>query len=600
MLPHPDQPGRIFVEEFDFDANGHLVRAANPHVTITRRFDADGRLLEEQQGAFTVRSLYDDRSGVRVRRETSAGSRVTYDHDRLGRLSAIGVNDEPPMRIERDTGGQIGQVMLTPELTRHCRYDDDGIVAAQSVTRGGEHLFATDYVHDPAGNLVQRSDSLHGTDRYRYDPLGRILEHVDPRGARASFRHDPAGDRLATWLAPEANPSGEWRREGSCQGTDYSFDRAGALVQRSGPGRVVRLDWDADQRLIRSETNGIETRYGYDPLGRRVFKETGGQRTWFFWDEDCLVGEVLDDRPASGDPGRLHWRMREYVYYPDTFEPLLLIAPAEEAAAGSRLCYYYNDPNGCPVRLTDRGGRLLWAAGYGAWGKVDTLAVADLRNSIRFQGQYADEETDLYYGRSRYYDAALGCFVGQDKIRLAGGINLYQYAPNPWAWIDPYGTDCQRNFMRWALRRIWKDENHPLRFLLAPKKGGKGKGLLRRFRRPPTRAHRHLIHGSYLEAGHLDSYHGLADEDPERLALQDAFDNQFHNWAGPSGKAGEQNGVIYNQKAVEIGGIPVVKETALDWERRGLLPPGTVAAAPESPGKIYHTQEARRTGRRGR
>ena len=37
-----------------------------------------------------------------------------------------------------------------------------------------------------------------------------------------------------------------------------------------------------------------------------------------------------------------------------------------------------------------------------------------------------------------------------DPIGLAGGINLYQYAPNPLSWIDPLGllAGCWRNKLR--------------------------------------------------------------------------------------------------------------------------------------------------------
>ncbi|WP_148097683.1 RHS repeat-associated core domain-containing protein, partial [Trabulsiella odontotermitis] len=39
----------------------------------------------------------------------------------------------------------------------------------------------------------------------------------------------------------------------------------------------------------------------------------------------------------------------------------------------------------------------------------------------------------------RYYDPECGRFTTQDPIGLAGGLNLYQYAPNPLSWIDPWG-----------------------------------------------------------------------------------------------------------------------------------------------------------------
>ncbi|WP_218032530.1 RHS repeat-associated core domain-containing protein, partial [Halomonas cupida] len=45
----------------------------------------------------------------------------------------------------------------------------------------------------------------------------------------------------------------------------------------------------------------------------------------------------------------------------------------------------------------------------------------------------------LHYNRFRYYDPQIGRFTTQDPIGLAGGENLYMYAPNPTGWVDPLG-----------------------------------------------------------------------------------------------------------------------------------------------------------------
>ena len=36
----------------------------------------------------------------------------------------------------------------------------------------------------------------------------------------------------------------------------------------------------------------------------------------------------------------------------------------------------------------------------------------------------------------------MGRFTSQDPIGLLGGLNIYQYASNPVAWIDPLGLSC--------------------------------------------------------------------------------------------------------------------------------------------------------------
>ncbi len=58
---------------------------------------------------------------------------------------------------------------------------------------------------------------------------------------------------------------------------------------------------------------------------------------------------------------------------------------------------------------------------------------------LRYAGQYADSETGLHYNLFRYYDPQVGRFTVQDPVGLAGGLNLYQYAPNPLGWIDYTG-----------------------------------------------------------------------------------------------------------------------------------------------------------------
>lgn len=55
------------------------------------------------------------------------------------------------------------------------------------------------------------------------------------------------------------------------------------------------------------------------------------------------------------------------------------------------------------------------------------------------ENQYYDEETGLRYNLMRYYEPEVGRFVNQDPIGLAGGDNLYQFAPSVQAWVDPAG-----------------------------------------------------------------------------------------------------------------------------------------------------------------
>ena len=125
------------------------------------------------------------------------------------------------------------------------------------------------------------------------------------------------------------------------------------------------------------------------------------------------------------------------------------------ATAEPQRYYIDTDHLGTPQELTDSEGRLQWAGHYRAWGELAKATdsngdAANVEMPLRFQGQYCDAETGLHYNRHRYYDPQLGRFTAQDPISLAGGVNLYQYAPNPVQWVDPLGLtaeDCPKPFI---------------------------------------------------------------------------------------------------------------------------------------------------------
>lgn len=400
------------VEEFSYDTAGNLVGTKNPTCEVRRIYDGDGNLLQEQQNDFIVRNEY-DAAGQRIRRQTSHGNVVEYAYDPLGRVSQIRVNDGEPITIQRDAAGQAVEERLSSSLLRRYRYDADGQVTKQEVLREGSPLFSREYEYDRTGNLTRRRDSKNGAEQFLYDPMGRVREHIDPLGRVQKYLHDPAGDlqRAVPSRAPDpdaAPAQSDWSRSAEYDGLQYRYDAAGNLIQRTDrDGTVLQLFWDANNRLIKSRRgNGPDTTYGYDAQGRRIYKETSAARTHFTWDADALLSDKL--------PGQ---EPREFVYYPGTFVPIVEISRDEHIIVQC-------EPNGSRVGLLSK----------------DRVRVS--LSPMLLQGQYRDCETGLIYNRHRYYDESIGQFISPDPLRLAGGINSYQYAPNTNKWMDPLGLSC--------------------------------------------------------------------------------------------------------------------------------------------------------------
>ena len=449
LLPNPGNPELPLKETFSYDANGNLTGCENENIRIGRLFDAEGKLLEERQGKqFVVKYGY-DKTGNRVSRTTEVKlegvtktQTVKYGYDALGLAASVEVPGHKPIRLTRNALGQVVEEQLSPNLRRSFDYTYDGYLSRQMVLNNEGILFKQNYKYDRTGNLVQKADSVFGTDLFNYDPIGRITGQTDPERKYKAYIYDPAGDLLKTQVQSEDEA---WSRVGEYEGVRYRFGLVGNLVERSGVQDKTEFVWDANGRLVESVSGGKKTIYQYDPFGRRISKETDGVKTYFYWDGDALLGDVTGDDT------------REWVYYPGSFEPLAMVMtdfPDKDNEPPERIYYYSNDPNGCPTRLLDESGKVVWEALYDAWGKVKqptlktklkNLPVNEVDQPLRLQGQYFDAETGLHYNRFRYYAAEIGGFVSQDPLGLIPGENVYAFGPNAQGWVDPLGLQCETN-----------------------------------------------------------------------------------------------------------------------------------------------------------
>ncbi|MBF1277589.1 MAG: RHS domain-containing protein, partial [Neisseria sp.] len=245
-------------------------------------------------------------------------------------------------------------------------------------------------------------------------------------------------------------------------GVHYDYDQRGNLVRKTRKGETTDYHWNGYNQLVKIENRNGSTEYRYDPLGRRTAKIRNGETTIYHWQEDTLAIESTNGQnthylfePGTFEPlaqfqtaspigiEREDKPAEPYSYDPET-DPLLKIPPEpqEQSEAQPDLVYYQLDHLGTPIAAHNVKGEAVWTAEYEAWGRIRNETVSDgLKANIpfRFQGQYYDEESGLHYNRFRYYDPEIGRFVSQDLIGLRGGMNLFEYAPNPILWVDPLG-----------------------------------------------------------------------------------------------------------------------------------------------------------------
>ena len=140
-------------------------------------------------------------------------------------------------------------------------------------------------------------------------------------------------------------------------------------------------------------------------------------------------------------------RLSTFLAWIRAFLVLLLasfIGLANPAGAIESITYYHNDVSGTPLLATDASGNVLWKENYRPYGEKLNNSPAASDNRLGFAGKPYDEATGLSYMGARYYDPALGRFMGIDPKEVdvdeVHSFNRYAYANNnPYKFVDPDG-----------------------------------------------------------------------------------------------------------------------------------------------------------------
>ncbi|WP_308908730.1 RHS repeat-associated core domain-containing protein [Pseudomonas canadensis] len=410
--------------DYAYDRQGNLLSVEDGHWALAYEYDSQNRLTAEHQGWGTLRYGY-DACGQLQNLRLPDSNRVAFNHGKGGHLVTVELNGET-LTSHLFKAGQEHQ-RQQGQLISHYHYDDQQRLHAHAVTQQQHTLYQRHYDYDKAGNLTRLLDTHKGDHHYHYDPLNRLTRANHSQSEQERFGHDPAGNLLMqNRPGPDIVAGNRLMIQGDHH---YDYDAFGNLIrERRGKGHQLVTDYryDCQHRLIDVKTpNGQTASYRYDAFGRRISKTVDGITTEFFWQGDKIIAEHHANRHRS------------YLYEPDSFRPLALLegfGPKETKA------YHYQlDHLGTPQELTDPNGEIVWSAHYRAYGEISRLDIGKVDNPLRFQGQYFDQESGLHYNRHRYYNPDIGRYLTPDPVKLAGGINAYQYAPNPTGWVDPLG-----------------------------------------------------------------------------------------------------------------------------------------------------------------
>ncbi|EJN4449343.1 rhs element protein RhsC, partial [Escherichia coli] len=347
-------------ERWRYDERGWLTDISHisegHRVAVHYRYDEKGRLTGERQTVHhpqteallwqhETRHAY-NAQGLANRCIPDSLPAVEWLTYGSGYLAGMKLGDTPLVdftrdRLHRETLRSFGRYELTTAYTPAGQLQRQHLNSLQ---------YDRDYTWNDNGELI-RISSPRQTRSYSYSTTGRLTGvHTTAANLdiRIPYATDPAGNRLPD---PELHPDSTlsmWPDNRIARDAHYlyRYDRHGRLTEKTDliPEGVIRTDderthryhYDSQHRLVhytrtQYEEPLVESRYLYDPLGRRVAKRvwrrerdlTGWmslsrkpQVTWYGWDGDRLT-TIQNDRSRI-----------QTIYQPGSFTPLIRVETA--------------------------------------------------------------------------------------------------------------------------------------------------------------------------------------------------------------------------------------------------------------------------------
>jgi RHS repeat-associated protein len=420
---------------------GRLTRMTDVSGTTKYCYDSHGNVINKTTtiAALTGTTSFAWNAADRLMGVTYpvGGASVTYTRDADGRIVSIksgatwivtAISYLPFGPAKQYTFASGGQVLSKS-------YDADYRVT----DIGGGIALNLHFTLDSMGDITAEGNAAGvptPNETYHYDPLYRLQQVNDATGAPwQSYSYDKTGDRLSKATANQTpvntySYTPNTHHLISISGYDASsraFDANGNTTALQANGWMYGLGYDDTNRLTLVQQNGttIET-YELNGVGERVLKTpTSGIPTRFVYDQS---GHLLFEYGGG-------FGARAYIWADNT---LIAIQDGQ-----SGMHYVYTDHLGAPRAVTATTSSTpiwTWPWVRNPFGEKPASGSGGYTFNLRFPGQYYDSETGLSYNYFRDYEPATGRFPQSDPTGLRGGTNTYAYVgANPMSYSDPFG-----------------------------------------------------------------------------------------------------------------------------------------------------------------
>lgn len=272
------------------------------------------------------------------------------------------------------------------------------------------------YVYDSNSQLIRANDKkLDRTFLYSYDDRGNVI-------SKKTYLYSE-GTPITFITEKNYHYDNEWKDVlTSYDGENIQFDEVGNPLSYKG----WTLTWEAGNQLKSAVNSQHCLTFDYDDFGLRISKMHNG---------NLITYKYVDRNIVEQDNG-----VNKLTFmYDEKFNIIGVNINGTDY-------YYEKNMQNDIIKIVDADGNVVVEYTYDPWGRVESIIgeLADTvgyLNPIRYRSYYYDNETEMYYLLSRYYDPETGRFINADDFNyLICDNNLFKYCNNdPVNFIDSNG-----------------------------------------------------------------------------------------------------------------------------------------------------------------
>jgi large repetitive protein len=469
-----DKLGRV-TETKDF--NGSVIQYGydEKNELVSKKFVNEGNRLE----------TYITATDARSRTVTDARGTTSYAYDERGRMLSKTEPDGKQISYTYDAvTGKVASV-TTPSGTTQYRYNGLGQLAKVTAAEG-----ETIYSYNAIGNLQTKTLANGIVETYGYDGLNRVksIEQKNVSGTvigKYSYSYDLVGNKTKVEeldgrsIAYSYDDLYRLTKEvitDSVHGNrtmEYVYDAVGnRLLKKDSAIGDTTYAYNANDRLLSENLNGITTAYTYDNNGNTKTKTAGSESTTYVWDtQNRLMGATIDKNglvqhlgyeynveglktKAIVDGVETRYLLDENRQYAQVLEEYSNTGVQSRYVHGGELdlisqtrggitSFYLDDGHSGVRKLTNSTGLVTDQYSYDAYGNI-IYAIGSTQNVYQYRGEQSDPNLGMQYLRARSYNSRTGRFSNVDPFEgyqeLPSSRHRYMYAENnPITYLDPSG-----------------------------------------------------------------------------------------------------------------------------------------------------------------